>query len=386
MAHYGYSSELKRLLSTYNRDKIEEKLHLNYNVPNVDKPVILPRSLSQDDAVFLYHLRYDPTTKHIVKSVSTNFLLTKESKRYYTIYCWHEQDITLSFNGIHLGNTVLCCQITGISQPQGEPINLVLPPAKRHSETSESDSNETQYKIIVHQPKHQLELLDIALNPVNNLVTQSVIERLDILGNAREINRISPEINEISRNDYSTLPYDSPTDFSVGEKQGKTGLTGIANCFYDTPKNTLERSRLETVWQHATALRTEMGAVVQWYTPKQGFNETDDFVLISLEEVNKALNKVYPPSVLVIKLQIDSRVFFVLSFPENDNGTGFSSVVYEPLDDFNNDKLIKILIELVQLGSIDSDYIDSFNGRMATFIHRVGEQNNWVKNGLNKLL
>ncbi|WP_439294594.1 hypothetical protein [Lonepinella sp. BR2882] len=386
MAHYGYSSELKRLLSTYNWKKIEEKLHLNAIVPNIDKPVILPRSLLQNDAVFLYHLRYDPTTKHLVKSVSTNFVLAKEEKRYYTIYCWHEQDITLSFNGIRLGDTVLCCQIAGISQPQGEPINLVLPLIKRHSETSKSNSDETQYKTIVHQPEHQLEHLDIAHNPVNNLVTQDVIEYLETIGNTRQINRITTEPNKDVQGDYRTLHYDSPTDFGIGEKQGEAGLTGIANCFYDTSKTTLGRSRLETVWQHATALRSEMGAIVQWYTPKQGFNETDDFVLISLEEVNKALDKVYPPSVLVIKLKMNTQVFFVLSFPEKEKRTGFSSVVYEPPADFNDDKLIKILIELVQLGSIDSDYIDLFNGRMVTFIHRAGKGNNWVRNGIRKLM
>ncbi|WP_196429088.1 hypothetical protein [Neisseria polysaccharea] len=85
----------------------------------------IPNNLSTKDAVFLYHLKYDAYTKTVVKDITTKIIFSKGQERpHYRIPCWHDKPIMLSFYGIELGNSVLCCQIIGISQPQGEPINL----------------------------------------------------------------------------------------------------------------------------------------------------------------------------------------------------------------------------------------------------------------------
>ena len=116
MAHYGYSNELKRILITDNWSKVEEKLRLNESFK--EEGVFLPNNLSTKGAVFLYHLKYDAYTKKVVKDVSTKIILAKNNKKLmYLIPCWHDHPITLSFYGVDLGNSVLCCQITGISQP-----------------------------------------------------------------------------------------------------------------------------------------------------------------------------------------------------------------------------------------------------------------------------
>ena len=93
--------------------------------PTEEKGVFVPNNLSTKDAVFLYHLKYDAYTKTVVKDITTKIIFSKGQERpHYRIPCWHDKPIMLSFYGIELGNSVLCCQITGISQPQGEPINL----------------------------------------------------------------------------------------------------------------------------------------------------------------------------------------------------------------------------------------------------------------------
>ena len=285
MAHYGYSSELKRILITDSWSKIEKKLHLNESFE--EKGVFVPNNLSTKDAVFLYHLKHDAYTKAVVKDVTAKIIFSKgQENPNYLIPCWHDKPIMLSFYGIELGNSVLCCQITGISQPQGEPINLYYHSAIKTNKGGKGQKDgEPQYRTRKQEREHELEKLDIALDNVNNLVTAGVIEHLKLLGEERTINRIQLVQETEKGGKVKFLNYDEPENYGVGEKQGKTGLTGIANCFYDIP-NTDEikgKSRLDTVWEHAKRLCNEQGAKVYWYTPKLGFRENDKFTLVSLE-------------------------------------------------------------------------------------------------------
>ncbi|MGC6248921.1 hypothetical protein ACNO7P_10865 [Bisgaard Taxon 45] len=403
MAHYGYSSELKRILMTYNWQKVEEKLKLNEQFEY--KGVFIPRFLSTKDAVFLYHLKYDAYTKKVVKDVTDKIILSKgQENSKYLIPCWHDQFITLSFYGIELGNSVLCCQITGISQPQGEPINLYYHSAiKASKDGKEESNNESQYRTRKQEREHELEKLDIALDNVNNLVIADVIEHLKLLGEQREINRVQL-VQEVQKgSNVRFINYDEPENYGVGEKQGKTGNTGIANCFYDIPSNQeIEgKSRLDTVWEHAKRLRNEQGAQVYWYTPKLGLNESDKFTLVSLEKILDSLEQYYPVAALILRIDVRQRTFFVLSFParnEKEN-SGFSSVVYEPqnIQQFlsgegdiysRNENLFKLLIEIISSEGVSSNYVDSKGGKMSLFRHRDAKKtnNNWVWRGINKLI
>lgn len=220
-----------------------------------------------------------------------------------------------------------------------------------------------------------------------------------MLGEQREINRIQLTQEAQKVGNVKLLNYDEPENYGVGEKEGKTGNTGIANCFYDIlNKDEIEgKSRLDTIWEHAKRLRNEQDANVYWYTPKRGFNVLDDFALVSLEDVCESLNQYYPSCVLILRIDIKQRTFFVLSFPvrnEKENA-GFSSVVYEPqniqqfLDVYRRDEnLFKLLIEIISNEGVSSDYVDSKNGKMSLFRHVEAKKtnNNWVWNGIKKLL
>ena len=403
MAHYGYSSELKRILITDNWDKVEKKLRLTESFK--DKGVFVPNNLSTKDAIFLYHLKYDAYTKTVVKDVTARIILSKEKKSpSYLIPCWHDQPITLSFYGIELGNSILCCQITGISQPQGEPINLYYHSAIKASKDGKGQStNEPQYRTRKQEREYELEKLDITLDNVNNLVTADVIEHLKLLGEEREINRVQL-IQEMQQdNNIKFINYDEPENYGVGEKQGKTGNTGIANCFYDISNDSefQGKSRLDSVWEHAKRLRYEHGAKVYWYTPKLGFNESDNFAIVSLQKILDSLGQYYPIAALILRVDMQQRTFFVLSFParnEREN-SGFSSVVYEPQDikqflssevdiHSRNENLFKLFIEIISSDGVSSDYVDSKGGKMSLFRHVTANkiENNWVWNGIKKLL
>lgn len=381
MAHYGYSGEIKRILSTYSWKKILDILYINQHIS--EEAVILPYKLSQNDAILLWYLKYDDYASRIMRDLVSRFHNSKlqlDVKGYYTVRPWHKQNIIMEFRGIRMGDSILCCQITGINQPQGKAIKIAVAKSNRASGKLMGE----KYKTISIPRKHKLEDLDIALNPVNNLHTQHVIEKLTLIGKQRQIDKI--EIDK-SAGDYDIKysSFDTPEDFNVGEFQGSKGSTGIANCFYDIVNNFSNKSRLDIVCEHATRLRSE-GYKVCWFTPNLGYNESDDFVLISLKEVCEALNQSYPTSALIVHIERNNRKFNVISFGENSNGSSWSSVIYEYKYCHESHKgLFEIIIELLQIG-IDSEYIDSYKGKMATFIHREGKDNNWVANGLKKLI
>ncbi|WP_334321270.1 hypothetical protein [Gilliamella apicola] len=402
MAHYGYSSELKRILITNTWNKVKNKLLLAKEFK--EKGVFIPNNLTRKDAVFLYHLKYDTYTQNVVKELTDTIIFNKKnSKTDYLIRCWHDKPITLSFNGIKLGNCILCCQITGISQPPGETINLYYHSVIKTNKNSKGQGDgEPQYKTYKYTREHELEKLNIALDNVNNLVTADIIERLKLLGKQREVNPIRlPQKSEKSGNS-KLLNYGRPENYGVGEKEGKTGSTGIANCFYDVSNDQkIEgKSRLDIVWEHAKKLHKEQNASVEWYTPQCGFKSCDNFRLISLEQALDSLRS-YPVIALILRVRVQKRTFFVLSFPakNNEENSGFSSVVYEPQNiqqflsskvdiDSQNENLFKLLVEIISRGGVNSDYVDSKDGKMSSFRHVTANKtkNNWVWNGIKKLL
>ncbi|MBD1578014.1 hypothetical protein HC723_16630 [Vibrio sp. S11_S32] len=96
------------------------------------------------------------------------------------------------------------------------------------------------------------------------------------------------------------------------------------------------------------------------------------------------------------RLHINHQTLFVVSFSEKEKGSGFSSIVYKTdnvslflsgnsLND-SHYTLVRLLVDIVSLGVVESDYVDAQGGKMATFIHRQGANNNWVRNGISKLI
>lgn len=115
-------------------------------------------------------------------------------------------------------------------------------------------------------------------------------------------------------------------------------------------------------------------------TPKLGFNESDNFTLVSLEEIFDSLEQCYPAAALILRIDVRQRIFFVLSFSarnEKEN-SGFSSVVYEP----------KNIQQFLSGEGVSCDYVDSKGGKISLFRHVEAKKtnNNWVWNGIKKLL
>ncbi|QRN40841.1 MAG: hypothetical protein GKC53_01530 [Neisseriaceae bacterium] len=194
IAHYGNSSALQHILITYTWDEVEGILKLNEL--SEEKKVSIPNNFTTQDVVFLYHLKYDKYTNMIVKDMMTNIVHSKgEQLPNYCIPCWHDQPIVLSFYGIPLGNSVLCSQITGISEPQGELIKYSVQSQSEfanypmaHSKENDKQNDSEQYNI--EEYEWELEKLVIELSEVSNLIRKYDNNHLKLLGKKRKINCI----------------------------------------------------------------------------------------------------------------------------------------------------------------------------------------------------
>lgn len=407
ITHYGYSMDIKRIISRYNLDTIEEKLiprnkqiEEKMKAEGVDEYVVLPPKFTQRDAVFLHQLKYDLDVWKKVEKIHNNIQESKDNKkRNVRIDFWH-QPLTLRIKGIPIGDKILCANIIGISEPKLDPINLILQPKRRLS-TDESIESQDFLTVRQYIPPDNIEDLDFTHNPVNNLTTLILLERLERIGDLVIINKLTNGIISKPIDDSTRfVKEEMPEELGVGEKIGR-GSTGLAKGLFDVKED--DQSRFNKTWNHAKEYSKQNHGTARWFTFGQGLQEQDDFYVMSLAKLHSTPHDLYwPEYVLVIELQIAENKYYILEFGEvklkkkNDsksNGTrvkGFNGIAYKTDNDedfFSKDgKLVELIAKVVSLnGTLNSEFTNFYNGKLALFKHPNSINSNWVRNGIDNL-
>ena len=398
VSHYGYSMDFKRYLSAYSYQTLSDLLEIERNLN--DRIIKIPYRFSLKDAIIIYEWKHNEFTKNIIQHLSNSINLNKaqnaegsnENWR-VAIKFWHEQEILIRMKGIEFpdGN-ILCTSITGMSQPQGNDIDVMIRPnkSKIFSELSQIEQNainNQQPTIRVINRPQNIEPISIIKSPVNNLTVATLVERFLILGNQRNINKVTKQPSDINPHTRTlTIPQPDTIDYAVGEKQGATGQTGLANCFLDTDIIN-ERSRFDRIWHHAKEFNNNKN--VWWFTFKQGFKQSDDFYVMSFADahrVNFANNysKRQPEFVMLIKLIHSGITYYIMEFGGNLKGIVYRAEKNEEFTD-EHGTFSKILGAMTLFnGVIKLDYPASFGGKLKTFIHPSSDNSNWVKNAINR--
>lgn len=402
IAHYGYSIDIKRIISRYPINEIENRLiPNNAYIDSIAKEkgytryVILPTEFTLRDAVFLYNYKYTKAVRNAVNNIHTKIQKNKTDKNeVLKVDFWHKPT-KLRVKGVCIGDVILCASIIGISEPTNETINVFLQPKKKVDSTS---NNEREFSVMTpYSPSKNVEDLDFVADPVNSIIHGVLTEKLERLGTLVDINKIKLEvlINPIGK-DTTFIQYPEIDELSVGDKQGSIGNTGHANCFYevDDENNDLKNGRFDIIWEHSKRYAEEINGKAEWFTYQCGFCSTDDFYVMSLSNLHNSIYGIeYPKNVLVIRISTKTEVYFVIEFGEDmkkGSLSGYNGIAYKQPDNKNfiedKDGLKDILVRIVSLnGSITYDFIDSYKGNIAFFKHYIGANNNWVKNGLAKL-
>lgn len=410
IAHYGYSMDIKRIISRYSNKEIENRLILkDDSIDKIakengyEKYVILPKEFTLRDAVFLYHYKYNEEVKNAVNKIHSKIQRNKTDRNeVIRVDFWHKPT-KLKVRGIQIGDVILCASIAGISEPTTETINVFLQPKKKVDFTSDTDR---EFSVITpYTPPRNVEELDFTIDPVNSIIQGILMEKLERIGTLVDINKVKTEvlINPVG-NDTTFIQYPEINAVSVGDKQGSVGDTGLANCLFEVEDDDedLKTGRFDMIWKHAKSYAKEINGIVEWYTMKQGFCKDDDFYVMSLSKSelgNDAYGINFPKNVLVIritkeiktKLGTEIETYFILEFGEDiKNGklSGYNGIAYKQSKNKNfiQDHLKDLLTRIVSLnGSISYDFVDSYRGNIAFFKHYTGANNNWVRNGIKNL-
>ncbi|MGO3737599.1 MAG: hypothetical protein ACTJFV_10875 [Moraxellaceae bacterium] len=400
ITHYGYSMDIKRIISRYNLDTIEKKLiprnqqiEEKMKAEGVDEYVVLPPKFTQRDAVFLHQLKYNLDVWKKVERIHNNIQEAKDNKkRNVRIDFWH-QPLTLRIKGIPIGNKILCANIIGISEPKLNPINLVLQPKRR---LSANESIESQDFLTVRQyiPPDKIEDLNFTHNPVNNLTTLILLERLERIGDLVIINKITNGVFSKPIDDSTRfIKEDTPEELGIGEKIGR-GSTGLAKGLFDVREK--DQSRFNKIWNHAKEYSKQNHGTVRWFTFGQGLQNYDDFYVMSLSKLHSTPHNLYwPEYVLVIELLVGNSKYYVLEFGEvklkgGNQSKGFNGIIYKSDDNedfFNKDgRLVELITNVVSLnGTLNSEFTNNYQGKLALFKHPSSNSSNWIRNGINNL-
>ena len=404
--HYGYSMDIKRIITKYSRNTVKEKLiPTNTYLDRLAKEqgceeyVIIPRGMTQRDAVFLYHYKYNKAVQLKVDKLNDAIYNVKiDNKKNIRVDFWN-LPTTLNLKGIKVGDSIFCTAITGISEPLGEPINILLEPKKSASMGGEKATD--FITVVPFTPPQNIEELDLDFvrDPVNNIVVKVLMERLERIGELRRLNAVRLNGDDKATADFKYLEQPNAENFGVGDRRGWAGATGLAQCFF-SPAD-LPKSHFDTVWRHAKEYAEQVGSVAYWYTPLKGLhnnlvdeNGNEIYWVLDLNELDLAISDVDPPThAMVIWIAIDNMNYYIIDFGRLTNNGPWKpakSMAYRADDDENflyeKEGLVSLLLSVfAQNGGLDSDFVDRYYGKVATYIHRDGRNNNWVRNGIEKL-
>lgn len=403
--HYGYSTDIKRIITKYSFKDILKKLiiedkgvDLRMKARGIEEYVILPLNFTQRDSVFLHQLKYNDDVRKKVKEIHNAVQLDKTSgEATIKIDFWHKP-LTMRLKGICIGSKVLCANIINIDEPDIDPINFVVKPRRKMSiggsTESENVLNVRQYIV-----PDNVEDLDFTDDQVDNLGTVLIVEKIESQGRLVTINKIidvgDTKVRSIDRN-TKFIKAESPQSFSLGDKHGN-GSTGLANTRFEVVGSPKYQSRFARIWENAKAYAEEYQGNAQWFTFDQGFKSVDEFSLMSLTSFHEQSERSRLPNrVLVIEIKTGEDKYYLLEFGQvkfknSDKLKGFNGIVYKADNDENfasrQGLLLQILMRVALLnGTLTHEFPDPYEGKLALFRHHDKESSDWVKNAIDNLL
>lgn len=395
-SHYGMSADIKRILATYNWDKVRERFYLDENEVSLhsQKHVLLPKHFVKKDSIFLYHLKYDTTTSYKVKKLSQEILLSNQTYISIKIPFWHTQPVQLKIRGIELGDVVLCAEVIGINQPEGDDITLVLHRNKKAD--GEGSLPENGEKPIIKRYKREVKTESLANKIVDsepdNRTVQDIKKLFENLGKQRIINQIKLESKNNNPPQIKTLLPKEANASGFGDYYGAEGTTGLAVCYLDDSAENTD-IRPFRLWEMAKDFASLNRGTAHWFTPNLGYRDDDNLVFLSLEHDTAFA---YPEIAFVIRIVLGNETFYIIDFSQKSHDISMSGIAYKEssnedfitLNDIQSSKLAEILSEVILKEQLPTEYIleqNQYQTKISTFRHPAAQSSNWVYNAISKL-
>ena len=353
-AHYSVPNEVSFQIISLQWKDIFEKWHLDYKNPQNEKAVLLPNNLTVGDAVFLSHIKHHAASQKRVhklnSSIESNFRNTKRTAQdentnktnttaysYLEVAPYHEQPINLSCNYIEIDDkTLLCTQITGMSQPQGETVYYDI--NRKERVTGEGgDVISGRFKPVVLDITNG-EML-ITEERANNRSGAMLSMCMETIGDLRKVVRNENiSLDKVLARKVIVVPEPTPEAFSGSMRIGSGGNVGII-------KTTLENRvqcepdeygarGLDTQYQkllkHAQYVKNnakglKLGEVIiDCRTPK------GDLVGETVEP-HLTDGKWFPKTIFVLRIKIGGELYYFLDCEAigNQSSSGLAVQVFD---------------------------------------------------------
>ncbi|WP_177325444.1 hypothetical protein [Pseudomonas sp. CFII64] len=319
---YARNMDVCRALATLRWSDVMAML---YDDPTRSEQRYLVRPTSRMrkyDAVFLAHLLYDDYTAMRVKNINAQFVSRSPDERFFleaTPWFSGLAQILCRGRWINNGDTFLCLDLKGASQPKGAGIEW------QGLSFDSSNGVDGAGRLILPRPvKTALEeefLAEVSYAEPDSHAGITVVKAPPFvtLGEERTVTK-TKRIIEADRSRVGPQP-PSAESHSSGEGRGAGKNTGKLE--HEAEAELESRGFLRDIWNAFKSIQKENPkrvSDVNWYTPQHRFQKRDDLRIILLapiedpETENQIRNWVYlngdlkkQRGVLVLRIKIDGK-------------------------------------------------------------------------------
>lgn len=386
VAHYGVSKEINKVLISWHKQEVEERLNINDDCGDL---ITIPDRCVIADAVFLYYLKTDAHTKGVVWSLNRRML--NNNKQYHSLKAepYHKQDIQLKIVGLKIDDqTVLCTEILGISMPQGDAIEYRID--KPNSATyGDGTTPQTSRIKPIYNTIESDEIILEAERDANNITTAVVRHRIELIGTIRKLvkgaNLTLDEAVASCNLKVIWLPQNEPDAYADGEDGNANGDIGRFKALVDSGAIHLLENNFERLLRYAQNLKSTLG-----YVPVviDCVNLYEDNIFIG-ETVRGMHNKQHKSKVeMIFAMRLITNLGLFYLFDCKKEGIQTSGVVVKVIDQdaFTREVIRQFLGQLFRgNGRLSDVSAISKYGLIQYFKHTNGEGVNWVKTAIDNL-
>jgi hypothetical protein len=354
---YARSSEVCRALTALPWEDIFSAFY-DTATPDQHEWIIRPsRHMRDGDAVYLAHLMYDPYTAHQSRLVNSQVLSSgPENSVLLKVAPWFKGPAQIEGRGVWVngGNTFMCLDITGCSEPPGDEIVL-----QRLNFDTDQGIDGTGRTVMPRPVRTALADEFVAaldqLDPDYHSETTVVkTAPFKTLGSQRKIKK-RPHTVKANTGRRGPNPPNANTH-STGKGSGSGKQTGKLLLEADAVLES--RGVLRDVWRalHDIATTNQQVTDLHWYTPSERFKADGEPKLIALDphdhQTGKPISWAYldtitkqPRGVMIVRMKIASDRYFLIELQRRQKGDeeteSFAGVLfpshlnnYEELQDF----------------------------------------------------
>ncbi|WP_147458980.1 hypothetical protein [Pseudomonas coronafaciens] len=282
---YGSTPDIARILATHEWSSVQTELYASVE-PNPETWLVWPaKHVHNDDALLLASMLYDPYAQIAAKEIYSkldNAWGLKMKEMSLRVRPWFQGPATIQVRGrwVKGHKMFVCCEITGLSEPQNHPYDIRRIKYSRKDPRAEVVTEINRISVEIPKPQDPFEMTDMSEPDRNAAEWGKPDPGFRTIGPKCRFT-LTPEERSYSERKVITHPLSPPAVVSTGDKVGND--TDVDKVRSTARRFAGDGGILNAIW---TELRWLKGAVpgfskLEWYS-NHAFHEGPTFKLQSL--------------------------------------------------------------------------------------------------------